>query len=139
MRYLTWSLLMPFLMRNARISGLKVDSSNHLRVVARRSPLAMSMASKAKEQLPATATRFVVPPDRILDIIGSVPQALLRLGSGLLVDGYQGKDRNVVTEAQVSDMFLVTTDELRRQALSTCLFGQGYGIGIHLTLLLCTQ
>lgn len=109
---------MPFLMRNARISGLKVDPSNHLRVVARRNPLAMSMVTKGKEQLPAKAQRFVVPPDRILDIVGSVPQALLRLGSGLLVDGYQGEDRNAVTEAQGNDLFLVTTDELRLQALS---------------------
>ena len=41
------------------------------------------------DQLPAQAKRYYVRPDRILDVLTSAPQLLLRLGSGALVDGYQ--------------------------------------------------
>ena len=49
---------------------------------------ALSMAVKP-DQLPAQAKRYYVRPDRILDVLTSAPQLLLRLGSGALVDGYQ--------------------------------------------------
>ena len=49
---------------------------------------ALSMAEKP-DQLPAQAKRYYVRPDRILDVLTSAPQLLLRLGSGALVDGYQ--------------------------------------------------
>ncbi|CAM9962856.1 unnamed protein product, partial [Choristocarpus tenellus] len=42
-------------------------------------------------QLPSNAKRYFVRPDRILDVIGSAPQLLIRLGSGALVDGYKVK------------------------------------------------
>lgn len=49
---------------------------------------ALSMAAKP-DQLPAKAKRYYVRPDRILDVLTSAPQLLLRLGSGALVDGYR--------------------------------------------------
>lgn len=52
---------------------------------ARDNLTSMKMASP---QLPAEARRYYVRPDRILDVLGSAPQLLLRLGSGALVDGY---------------------------------------------------
>ena len=47
------------------------------------------MAAKSNDQLPADAKRYYVRPDRILDVVTSAPQLLLRLGSGALVDGYR--------------------------------------------------
>lgn len=55
-------------------------------VVRRGSSL--SMAAEP-DRLPAQAKRYYVRPDRILDVLTSAPQILLRLGSGALVDGYQ--------------------------------------------------
>lgn len=43
----------------------------------------------ANDQLPADAKRYYVRSDRLLDIVTSAPQLLLRLGSGALVDGYR--------------------------------------------------
>lgn len=55
--------------------------------VSRQHSTQVSMA--ANEQLPADAKRYYVRPDRILDVVTSAPQLLLRLGSGALVDGYR--------------------------------------------------
>lgn len=49
------------------------------------------------EELPAEAKRYYVRPDRVLDVLTSAPQLLLRLGSGALVDGYQGEDNRDAT------------------------------------------
>lgn len=49
------------------------------------------VAMAANDQLPANAKRYYVRPDRILDVVTSAPQLLLRLGSGALVDGYRCK------------------------------------------------
>lgn len=57
---------------------------------ARSSLTSMRMASS---QLPAEAKRYFVRQDRILDILGSAPQLLLRLGSGALVDGYRCENK----------------------------------------------
>lgn len=43
----------------------------------------------AADPLPAEAKRYYVRPDRIIDVLLSAPQLLLRLGSGALVDGYR--------------------------------------------------
>lgn len=51
----------------------------------------LTMAAAKPDQLPADAKRYYVRPDRILDLLTSTPQVLLRLGSGALVDGYRGE------------------------------------------------
>lgn len=65
-----------------------VPSASAAAAVARGQQSALSMAAKP-DQLPAQAKRYYVRPDRILDVLTSAPQLLLRLGSGALVDGYR--------------------------------------------------
>nr|WEU39140.1 glutathione S-transferase [Saccharina japonica] len=67
-----------------------VPSASAAAAVARGQQSALSMAAKP-DQLPAQAKRYYVRPDRILDVLTSAPQLLLRLGSGALVDGYRFK------------------------------------------------
>lgn len=50
---------------------------------------ATKVTMAVNEQLPSEAKRYYVRPDRILDVVTSAPQLLLRLGSGALVDGYR--------------------------------------------------
>lgn len=47
------------------------------------------MAAAKQDQLPAEAKRYYIRPDKIVDVLTSAPQLLLRLGSGALVDGYR--------------------------------------------------
>ncbi|CAM9710240.1 unnamed protein product [Scytosiphon promiscuus] len=51
----------------------------------------LNMAASKPDQLPSQAKRYFIRPDRILDVVTSAPQLLLRLGSGALVDGYRFK------------------------------------------------
>lgn len=61
--------------------------SSLVRVRQTQGPTSLSMVSK-NDQLPAQAKRYYIRPDRLVDIVLSAPQLLLRLGSGALVDGY---------------------------------------------------
>lgn len=58
-------------------------------VSSQRRSTKLTMAAAKPDQLPAEAKRYYVRPDRILDVLTSAPQLLLRLGSGALVDGYR--------------------------------------------------
>lgn len=58
------------------------------------------------DQLPAKAKRYYVRPDRILDVVTSAPQLLLRLGSGALVDGYRCEYVRVLRNNQHSFLFV---------------------------------
>lgn len=72
----------------SRTRAFAVVSSAAAAAAVRSGRSALSMAAKP-DQLPAQAKRYYVRPDRILDVLTSAPQLLLRLGSGALVDGYQ--------------------------------------------------
>lgn len=51
----------------------------------------LTMAAAKPDQLPADAQRYYIRPDKLLDVLTSAPQLVLRLGSGALVDGYRGE------------------------------------------------
>lgn len=61
--------------------GLRRSERSSLRMAAR------------PEQLPTQPKKYYIRPDRVLDVLSSAPQILLRLGSGALVDGYRCKWR----------------------------------------------
>lgn len=81
-----------------------VPSASAAAAVA-RGQSALSMAAKP-DQLPAQAKRYYVRSDRILDVLTSAPQLLLRLGSGALVDGYQGERMVLLVLVRILVRFL---------------------------------
>lgn len=80
--------LLSLCSRTQAFVGVPSAAASAAAVARGRSGSALSMAAKP-DQLPAQAKRYYVRPDRILDVLTSAPQLLLRLGSGALVDGYQ--------------------------------------------------